>query len=157
MTKQIPSYLKLVTDTNAEAPAVASEDLAAMAHVARTFTQATGWQLSVDAANVPAENSSLMWSAPVNPGVGNSPGHIGLFHSSNGPSPRVDLEDAAALADSIGNLWSELIGTRRALRLGAMARAVARSAAAVSAPATPDSIESPARTLKLPSSSANQS
>jgi sigma-B regulation protein RsbU (phosphoserine phosphatase) len=112
VTKQIPSYLKLVTDTNAETPAVASEDLAVMADVARTFTQATGWRLSVDA---PAENSSLMWSAPVNPGVGNSPGHIGLFHSSDGPDQRIDLEDAAALADSLGKLWGELISTRRAL------------------------------------------
>ncbi len=83
MTKQIPSYLKLVTDTNAETPAVASEDLAAMAEVARAFGQATGWQLQVEAANPPAENSSLMWSAPVNPGVGASPGHIGLFSSAD--------------------------------------------------------------------------
>ncbi|MEX2112137.1 MAG: GAF domain-containing protein, partial [Pirellulales bacterium] len=116
MTKQIPSYLKLVTDTTAETPLLASEDLAAMADVARTFTQATGWQLNVDAANTPSENSSLMWSAPVNPGVGASPGHIGLFNfSDSAHEPRVHLEDAAALADSVGKLWAELIATRRAL------------------------------------------
>jgi hypothetical protein len=116
VTKQIPSYLKLVTDTNAETPAAASEDLAAMAGVARAFGQATGWHLQVEAANAPAENSSLMWSAPVNPGVGASPGHIGLFSSSDAASdPRVHLEDAAALADAVGKMWAELITTRRAL------------------------------------------
>ena len=59
-----------------------------------------------------------MWSAPVNPGVGNSPGHIRVFSSDKlapGRCTPPPLELAAALAGSIGKLWGELVATRHAL------------------------------------------
>ena len=49
VTKQIPSYLKLVTDTTTEPPAVASEDLAALVEVRaglRAELPAGGWNSS---------------------------------------------------------------------------------------------------------------
>lgn len=117
VTKQIPSYLKLVTDTTHDALARVSEDLAAIHDLGRAFDQATGWRLEVAAGSAPNGNSNLMWSAPVNPGVGNSPGHIRLISGSSRSSdaPRLPLEQAGLLAGAIGKLWSELAATRGAL------------------------------------------
>ncbi len=117
LIKQIPSYLKLVTDTSADTHA-ASEDLAGIADACKAFVQATGWQLEVAAGAVPTKKTSLMWSAPVNPGVGNSPGHIRLLSSgkrSPGQTSPISLEHAAQLAGAVGKLWSELLATRHAL------------------------------------------
>lgn len=117
LVKQIPSYLKLVTDTTSDARA-ACEDTAAVFEACRAFEGATGWRLEIGPDDPHAAKHNLMWSAPVNPGVGNSPGHIRLFSSeirpagASGPAP---LELAAALAGSIGKLWSELVSTRQAL------------------------------------------
>ena len=118
MAKQIPSYLKLITDNTSEAAAHASEDLAALADVAGAFQQATGWRLDVQTGDVPTETPDLMWSAPVNPGVGIAPGHIRLFSMPEGQDaqpPRRSLEDACLLAGAVGKLWGELVATRHAL------------------------------------------
>jgi GAF domain-containing protein len=117
VNKQIPSYLKLVTDTIAESPALASEDLAAIAQLGQAFERTTGWRLEVDDASEATAKTSLMWSAPVNPGVGIAPGHIRLFSTGDatGCPPRLSLDDAAALAAAIGQLWGELVATRHAL------------------------------------------
>ncbi|MGD9722027.1 MAG: PP2C family protein-serine/threonine phosphatase [Pirellulales bacterium] len=118
MSKQIPSYLKLVTDTSAESTAAVSDDLAAMTGVARAFEQATGWRLEIDSATAPCELSSLMWSAPVNPGVGIAPGHIRLISpcdTNRTDKPRCPIDDASPLAAAVGKLWGELLATRHAL------------------------------------------
>ena len=118
VSKEIPSYLKLVTDSSHEASTLAGEDLAAIADVAGTFRQATGWRLEVGPGDAPRETPNLMWSAPVNPGVGIAPGHIRLFSQStdaNDPGSPVSLDDASRLAGAVGNLWGELIATRHAL------------------------------------------
>ncbi len=119
MNKQIPSYLKLVTDTVTEAPAASCEDLSALAHVCQALEQATGWRLEYAVGPIPSTNSNLMWSAPVNPGVGASPGHIRLLFSEELPSgaaPRMALEQIEPLADALGKFWGELLAARQALR-----------------------------------------
>lgn len=123
MNKQIPSYLKLATDTISETPAAAAEDLAALALVCQAFEQATLWRLEFAAGPIASSNSSLMWSAPVNPGVGASPGHIRLLSTDDLPSAaermpsseRMPLEQAVPLADALGRMWGELLATRHAL------------------------------------------
>lgn len=120
MSKQIPSYLKLVTDTTSELPAAESEDLAGLLTVCRAFERATGWQFDfAGTSDAEPANNNLMWSAPVNPGVGTSPGHIRLFSTdraaAGNPQP-VELESACDLASAVGGLWGELLTTRRALR-----------------------------------------
>jgi phosphoserine phosphatase RsbU/P len=120
VNKQIPSYLKLVTDTITQMPAASVEDLAGLAGVCQAFEQATGWRLEYTAEPTSNVQSNLMWSAPVNPGVGNSPGHIRLFSSSatdrTGHGANVGLEQASQLAEAVGQMWGELLATRRALR-----------------------------------------
>ncbi len=115
--KQIPSYLKLVTDTNSEAQAAAGEDLASLAELCQAFEQATGWQLEVAAGPIPSSKSNLMWSAPVDPGVGDSPGHIRLISTegSAAAASRISLEQAGHLAGAVGKLWAELLAIRHAL------------------------------------------
>lgn len=118
MNKQIPNYLRLVTDTSLQPPVAKNEDLAALERVCHAFSEVTAWQLEYAAGPIPSTKSNLMWSAPVNPGVGTSPGHIRLLLPGDQPSaaaPRVSLEQASLLADSIAALWSELLTTRHAL------------------------------------------
>jgi sigma-B regulation protein RsbU (phosphoserine phosphatase) len=118
VNKQIPSYLKLATDTITQTPAGHQEDWAGLIGVCRAFEQATGWQLEYAAEPLPSAQSNLMWSAPVNPGVGASPGHVRLFSIENrrgGPTPCASLENAGHLADALGILVGELLATRRAL------------------------------------------
>jgi GAF domain-containing protein len=118
VNKQIPTYLKLVTDTINQTPAAVTEDLAGLTGICRAFEQATGWRLEVDTAGESSEQTNLMWSAPVNPGVGNSPGHIRLFSAETHAgrhTPRIPLEPASMLAAALGDLWGELLATRHAL------------------------------------------
>jgi hypothetical protein len=116
VNKQIPNYLRLVTDTSLQPAKTDDEDLAPLARVCQAFSEATDWHLEYAGDEAAGETSNLMWSAPVNPGVGNSPGHIRLFSPEAGPSPpRVPREQATLLAESIGQLWSELQHTRHAL------------------------------------------
>ncbi len=118
MSKQIPNYLRLVTDTSLQPPASKNEDLAALERVCQAFAEATGWRLEYALGPVPSNTPNLMWSAPVNPGVGAAPGHVRLLlpgHPSAEVKAPVPLEQAALLADSVGGLWSELLTTRHAL------------------------------------------
>ena len=90
-----------------------------MAAACRAFEQATLWRLEYSAEPNSSEKQNLMWSAPVNPGVGTSPGHIRLFsteHERSGAAPRVALADASRLAEALGQMWGEVLAARRSLR-----------------------------------------
>ena len=47
VNKQIPSYLKLVTDTISETPAVSQREAAALESLCHAFEQATQWRLEL--------------------------------------------------------------------------------------------------------------
>jgi len=114
LNKQIPNYLRLVTDTSLQPkPVVPNEDLAPLERVCQSFASATGWQLEY--STQPLAKSSLMWSAPVNPGVGIAPGHIGLYSTPAERDARLPLEAASPLAEAIGQMWAEVLVTRDAL------------------------------------------
>ncbi len=117
VNKQIPSYLKLVTDSITEPPAAQAEDLASIHEVCRAFEQATGWPLETSIGSIPSAKSNLMWSAPVNPGVGASPRHIRILstETSSKENNRTPLPVASELAGAVGKLWGELLAARRAL------------------------------------------
>jgi len=119
VSKQIPSYLKLVTDTIAEPSVEPNADRAAWENLCQAFEQSVGFRLQYDTETIAPEKMNLMWSAPVDPGVGNSLGHIRLFscdRSAASGQEFVSLEQAAALALPLGNLWAELQSVRDALR-----------------------------------------
>lgn len=118
MSKQFPSYLKLISETPPPARR-ADEDLAALAGVREAFHRATGFEFEYVEADAPCQ-PNLLWSAPVNPGVGVPPGLLRLMGSREGAvsedaHERVALTDAKHLATAIGELWQELLLTREAL------------------------------------------
>jgi hypothetical protein len=94
-------------------------DLACIGELCQAFADATGWPLRYVSESEPEENLDLLWSAPVNPGVGEPPGHlrIDLCGSSTVyESMRSDWEAAERMAGAIGELLNELFAARRALR-----------------------------------------
>lgn len=118
MSKPFPSYLRLVAET--PLPSVrADEDTAALERVCQAFSQAIGLQLSYVTADAPSQ-PNLLWSAPVNTGVGTPPGLIRLTGCHDGASagdgPKVGPQEARELAIAVSSLWSELLQTRLALR-----------------------------------------
>ncbi len=114
MNKQIPNYLRLVTDTSLQPRGQRDEDQAVLDRACQAFVEATGWQLDFARGASTEAPTNLMWSAPVDPGVGVSPGHIRLFTSAL-DSVTIPLEQASLLAQSIGDLWGELLATRQAV------------------------------------------
>ena len=110
------SHLKLACDVPDE-PALDEQDLQALEDVCRAFREATGWPLTYSPDNRSQNNFNLMWSAPADPGVGNSLGLFRIFDCSRGGQmPRTELEPACELAGAAARLWAELVATRRALR-----------------------------------------
>jgi len=114
VNKQIPNYLRLVTDTSLQPGGKRDEDQAVLDRACQAFVEATGWQLDFARGASTEAPTNLMWSAPVDPGVGVSPGHIRLFTSAL-DSVAIPLEQASLLAQSIGDLWGELLATRHAV------------------------------------------
>jgi phosphoserine phosphatase RsbU/P len=116
VTKSIPAYLKLHDENRLEAAAANSDDSALMADLCRTFAAATGQPLELathKSADAKLEKfSDLMCSAPVDPGVGISPGHIELGFDKADGSP----EAAGQLADAISRLYDQLGRARQIIR-----------------------------------------
>jgi len=91
----------------------------AIQNVCVAFERATGWSLSFAEGQPPQEDRDLLWSAPVDPGVGTAPGHFRIdFSTEHAPpaGPRLDLEHAGELASSIAQLTTELQRARAEIR-----------------------------------------
>lgn len=119
MSKQIPDYLKLVTEAP-RAERRPDEDLEALVGVCEAFGLVTGFKLDYAEADSHSR-PNLWWSAPVNPGVGVPPGLFRILGpcetaaDGDGGGERVALAEATQLAAAIGKLWQELLLTRQAL------------------------------------------
>jgi hypothetical protein len=115
--KPIPSYLKLVT-AGAEPVTRESEDLQSLLTCCRAFEHAIGWPLEFVSGKPAIQESNLLWSAPVDPGVGASPGHIRIVADAAaiaGSKPAVALPEAKQLASALAGIWDELLRTRKSL------------------------------------------
>lgn len=118
MVKPVPSYLKLrVADADIVPPDV--EDVAGLEPLLAAFADATGWPLRFAPGPPPDDELDLLWSAPVNPGVGVSPGHlrIDLGRAANVAelATRVPLESAEHMAAGIAGLIEQNMRLRRSL------------------------------------------
>ena len=117
MNRPTPPNLKLRSDDSADVLRPDVADLACLGELCQAFAEATGWPLRYVNQPEPNEDLDLLWSAPVNPGVGEAPGHlrIDLSGSSVESSVRSDWQAAERMAGSIAELVNELVAARHAL------------------------------------------
>ena len=118
MVKPVPSFLKLRTvDSDVAPPDV--QHVAGLTELCQAFTHATGWPLeySTDAAS--PDQIEVLWSAPVEPGVGASPGQLrielGAAANVAQLASRVPLEAAEGLATAIARLLQQIFTLRKTL------------------------------------------
>jgi len=110
--------LKIYPRHSAEPSRPTIEAIGSLPDVLRAFRQTTGWSLNYVAGPPPADSDELTWSAPVNPGVGVTLGH--LEFDPAGPEPAtaakpVDEPTARTMASALGSVLEELLQTRHAL------------------------------------------
>jgi phosphoserine phosphatase RsbU/P len=113
-----PPYLKLRTPEAADVSRPDVADLHCLADLCQAFAEATGFPLRYVPEPEPTDDLDLLWSAPVNPGVGVPPGHLRIDLSStpaSGETWRVDWHAAEKLASAIGELVNEAVAARHAL------------------------------------------
>jgi sigma-B regulation protein RsbU (phosphoserine phosphatase) len=118
VTKPIPNYLRLYTERVGGDPSTATDSRSRLDDLRRSFEQATGWALRYVPGPVPSHDFDLTCAAPVNSGVGTSPGHLRIDLGSAalaGDEPRVEFDAARDLAGSLAGLLGELIRTQHEL------------------------------------------
>jgi len=82
------------------------------------FREATGWSLEYHCGPKPTHPTDRTWSAPVNPGVGATPGHVrlDLVRSASAASGAKRAPAAVKkLASGVAEMLGELLRTQRAL------------------------------------------
>jgi serine phosphatase RsbU (regulator of sigma subunit) len=118
VVKPVPSYLKLRTVESEVAPPDIA-DLAGLAPLCDAFAHATGWPLVFAAGPASVDQTDILWSAPVDPGVGASPGHLrielGSAKNVAQLAARVPLEAAEELASAVVGLLQQTFTLRKSL------------------------------------------
>lgn len=110
------NHLKIYREEPPKA-APSADRVGSLPEVLRAFKRATGWSLQyLPRGESPASND-LTWSAPVNPGVGVTPGQFRLEPAPIPSSGTPPVEPAAAqeLAGALAGMFGELLRTRQAL------------------------------------------
>lgn len=118
MARPVPPYLKLRASEPAEAVRPDVADLACLGELCQAFAEATGWPLRYVPHPEPKEDFDLLWSAPVNPGVGETPGHLRIDlggTTSADVQQRADWHATERMAGAIAELMNELVTSRSAL------------------------------------------
>ena len=87
----------------------------------RAFERATGWPLRYESSPAAENSFALLWSAPVNPGVGTALGHLRIERTADGRDAAAADDDdgfqsAARLAEQLADLLGELYAAESALR-----------------------------------------
>ncbi len=124
MPKPIPSYLRLYTE---RLPPTAAEDAAYgqwLDQVCQPFFRHAGWRLAIEPQPPASHDPDLLWSAPVDPGVGAALGHISIrrartearAYEAGRSDGQLSNEAAAALGEMVQALAKAVLQTRRALR-----------------------------------------
>jgi len=138
VAKSTTKKLKLYSEGRPAIVRPQIEVFSSLPEVLRAFQHATGWSLRYVAGPESSETADLTWSAPVNPGVGTSLGHLRLDPIDSEPAtfdergrrkaegrrgdgsslpPRspIHLDSARSLASAIAGMLHELRETRHVL------------------------------------------
>ena len=118
VTRPEAPKLKLRTIEPVEAIRHDVADLACLGELCQAYTEATGWPLRYVPEPEPSEDFDLLWSAPVNPGVGEAPGHLRIDLggcTSAEATARADWHASERMAGAVAELINELAVARRAL------------------------------------------
>lgn len=115
MTNKL-NYLKIYREEPPKA-APCEDRVGSLPEVLRAFKRATGWTLQYQSRVGHTASNDLTWSAPVNPGVGVTPGQFRLEPPSAPTSGIPPIEPAAAqeLAGALAGMFGELLRSRQAL------------------------------------------
>jgi serine phosphatase RsbU (regulator of sigma subunit) len=117
VVKPVPTYLKLQAHENQVTPPDV-EECNGLDAACQAFTAATGWQFEYRDGSA-ADDADLLWSTPIHPGVGASPGHLrielGGAQRVADIAARVPLEAAEPLAAAIATLVEQNLSLRRTL------------------------------------------
>ncbi len=118
MVESSTSYLKIFREEPPEPPPPRTEGPDSLPAVLDAFREATGWSLQFIPGPEPSPPIGLTWSAPVNPGVGLTPGHLRLDKvgsAPDGPSGSVGRKAVQALASALTGMLGELLKAQHAL------------------------------------------
>lgn len=94
-------------------PVATSPSLAALC---RDFEKVTGWPLRFIPREQLASQPDPLWSAPVDPGVGASPGYLLIDRAAGQHLSRTHLTEAIEMATTLATTLGELGQARQALR-----------------------------------------
>ncbi len=120
MSRQIPPYLKLRATETVDMVRPDVADLSCLGELCQAFAEATGWPLRYvpEPEDESSEDIDLLWSAPVNPGVGVAPGHLRIDLSGSATveeGSRSDWHATERMAGAVAELVNELVAARQAL------------------------------------------
>ena len=119
MSRPTPTHLHLHSAESDELLRPDLADMACLGELCQAFADATGWPLRFVPEPQPSDTIDLLWSAPVNPGVGETPGHLRIDlcgSSAVYESMRADWHAAERMAGAVSELVNELFAARRTLR-----------------------------------------
>jgi serine phosphatase RsbU (regulator of sigma subunit) len=94
------------------------ENVASLSDLLRAFEEATGWSLAYHCGSKPIHSTEFAWSAPADPGVGTTPGHVrlDLVRSASAASEsRAAPKAVRRLASALEELVADLVKTQHAL------------------------------------------
>jgi len=116
VTSSRTNRLKLYDQRHFEPPQPDIENVASLPNLLRAFEEATGWSLKYCRGSKPIHPTEYAWSAPADPGVGATLGHVQLSPvrsaSAASEGPPASLYRLAAAIDG---LVAELLTTQQAL------------------------------------------
>jgi phosphoserine phosphatase RsbU/P len=116
--RQITNHLRLYTEPPDALQTTELASVPALADVCRAFERATGWRLRFVSGEQPRHDADPLWSAPVDPGVGVSPGHLRIDVAETdvaADATPVEMERAIELASAVARMLRDFWRTRHAL------------------------------------------
>jgi len=118
VTTSSPNQLRLYEERLPECSPPDIENVASLPGLLKAFEEATGWSLSCHRGSKPIHPTEYAWSAPADPGVGTTPGHVRFrlarsasAASDSSPAPKSLCQFASALETFL----TEALKTQHAL------------------------------------------